>query len=30
MKKIAALKSFFRFAKRVKAISDNPAEEAKV
>ena len=30
MKKVAALKSFFRFAKRVKAISDNPAEELRV
>lgn len=30
MKKIAALKSFFRFAKRVKAISDNPAEDLRV
>lgn len=26
-KKIAALKSFFRFAKRIKSISENPAEE---
>ena len=30
MKKIAALKSFFRFARRIKAIDDNPAEELRV
>jgi len=30
MKKIAALKSFFRFAKRIKVITDNPAEELRV
>ena len=30
MKKIAALKSFFRFAKRIKVIDDNPAGELRV
>lgn len=30
MKKIAALRSFFKFAKRIEAISDNPAEELRV
>jgi len=29
-KKIAALKSFFRFAKRIKSISENPVEELRV
>lgn len=29
-KKVAALKSFFKFAKRTKAISDNPAEDLRV
>jgi site-specific recombinase XerD len=30
VKKIAALKSFFRFAKRINVIGDNPAEELRV